>query len=773
MLALLVEATLKGSLILALAAVVTGLWRGSSAALRHLVWGIALGSAAILPLAARLLPAWKVSVPAGIAANLPPLPAATVEPRRLVSQPAAPQPTGPGLATASSPSTPSVAAGEPESSPVSLTAALTLGWALLTALLLARFLVGIVRMARLTRRAAPVNLDSWPLLLAEAARLAGVARPVRLLASQETTVPLTWGLARPVVLLPPDHEEWSDERRRAVLIHELAHVARWDYATQFATQICCALYWFNPLIWLAARGLRQERERACDDRVLGAGTRASTYAGELLEIARSSLGVRAPGPALAMARRSELEGRLLAILNPRVHREGPRPRAAFLFGVGALLLTLPLAAFRLASEPPRPEPRPTSGSLAHSSDAPTHAPAQLSGKAPNPAQSPAPQTSSPGAAGPLLLPVPVACDKRTGKSDHSHSSSNWSDSGNKTWRVSWSGDGCSVDLVARGDVKFNADFSDVAEISSGGYLEITVREGQSTRRLEFRSQGGSLRRTYTIDGNSAPFDDAARAWFAGFLIELDRHTGFAVESRFPALLAKGVSAVLDEIDQISSDYVRGLYYRKLFTSAKLSSSEVRRAAKTAGATMESDYELGRVLASLAEQYSLADAEVRTAFIEAAGTLESDYERAQLLLVVITKGSVTPEAGRTIVRLAGGMSSDYEKARVLMALGGSRLVDPKTAGPDYLDVVVGMKSDYERGRVLKLILGSGQLSRESLLRVLDVTQSFESDYEAANVLIELATRNPVDGDVRDAYLKAADRLRSDYESQRAKAALRRS
>jgi hypothetical protein len=363
------------------------------------------------------------------------------------------------------------------------------------------------------------------------------------------------------------------------------------------------------------------------------------------------------------------------------------------------------------------------------------------------------------------------CESRSRNSSHSHSSSNWSDSGNKSWRVSWSGDGCSVDLVASGDVKFNADFSDVSDISSGGYLEITVREGETTRRIEFRPQGGTLRRTYIVNGNPAPYDDAARAWFSGFLIDLDRNTGFAVEARFPALLKQGVSAVLDEIDHLSSDYVRGLYYRKLFTSAKLSVSDVRRAARTAGTTMDSDYELGRVLAALAEQYSLADAEVRTAFIDAAGTLQSDYERAQLLLVVIAKGAVTPEAGRTIVKLASGMSSDYEKSRVLMALGESRLVDPKTAGPDYLDVVVGMQSDYERGRVLKLIVDSGQLSKESLMRVLDVTRTMSSDYEAANVLIELAGHNQVDGEVKVAYLKAVDRLKSDYESQRARAALR--
>jgi hypothetical protein len=363
------------------------------------------------------------------------------------------------------------------------------------------------------------------------------------------------------------------------------------------------------------------------------------------------------------------------------------------------------------------------------------------------------------------------CDRRGAGSKQSHTSSNISDNGRKSWRVSWTGEGCSVELVAQGEVKFNADYTDISEISPGGYLELTVREDGRTRRVELRPQGSGLRRVYLVDGDPAEWDAAARTWFADFLLALDRQTGFAVDTRFPALLRQGTGAVFNEIDQLGSDYVRGLWYRRLFTAASLSPAEVRRAARGAGTTMESDYELGRVLAALAGKYSLADAEVRDAFIEAAGTLESDYERAQLLMVVIRNGPVTPEAGLTIVKLTGAMSSDYEKARVLIALGGSKQMDPRTAAPDYLDVVVGMESDYERGRVLKLILDSGQLSKESLLRVLGVVGHMESDYEAASVLIALAARNTLDEVVRSAYLKAADNLRSEYESQRARAALR--
>ena len=128
------------------------------------------------------------------------------------------------------------------------------------------------------------------------------------------------------------------------MLHELAHIKRRDCLTQAVAQIVCAMYWFNPIVWLAARRLRVERERACDDFVLAAGEKGADYAAHLLDIAQTVRHDRAPAIAgLAMARPSQLEGRLLAILNPAIRRSSALHTRLASLGL-VLVVTLPVGA---------------------------------------------------------------------------------------------------------------------------------------------------------------------------------------------------------------------------------------------------------------------------------------------------------------------------------------------------------------------------------------------------------------------------------------------
>ena len=163
-------------------------------------------------------------------------------------------------------------------------------------------------------------------------------RAVNLMQATDKVMPLTWGWWHPVVLLPAETGQWPLERRRIILLHELAHVKRRDCLTQFAVKIICALYWSNPLVWLAARQMRIERECACDDLVLNGGCKASDYAGHLVEVAGSFRRVPQVA-AIAMARSSPLEGRVAAIVDASRNR---RLRSATALTILAVIAAIAL-----------------------------------------------------------------------------------------------------------------------------------------------------------------------------------------------------------------------------------------------------------------------------------------------------------------------------------------------------------------------------------------------------------------------------------------------
>jgi beta-lactamase regulating signal transducer with metallopeptidase domain len=207
-------------------------------------------------------------------------------------------------------------------------------------LCLTYLLIGHGRLARLRRQAVPLQSTEWLFLLRQSCDTLRLRRPVDLLQAADSLMPLTWGGWRPVVLLPAEATQWPIARRRVVLLHELAHVKRWDCLTQTVARVVCAFFWPNPLVWVAARRMCVEREQACDDLVLNGGCKASDYAAQLLEIAQSYRR-RPEAAAIAMARSPQIKGRIAAIVDPtRARRSSPAAAAIILACTGAFILSV-------------------------------------------------------------------------------------------------------------------------------------------------------------------------------------------------------------------------------------------------------------------------------------------------------------------------------------------------------------------------------------------------------------------------------------------------
>jgi beta-lactamase regulating signal transducer with metallopeptidase domain/HEAT repeat protein len=191
---------------------------------------------------------------------------------------------------------------------------------------------------RIVNRARPLDTEDWLTPLWEVSDRLALDEPPRLLRSEDAKMPFACGMFQATIVLPAECDGWSLDRRRAVLLHELAHVRRHDLIGHTLGRVACAVYWFHPLVWKAAKQLRSESERACDDLALACGARATDYAEHLLDIVTSVRRDSTPSVALAMARRKEFEGRMLAILDPELRHSSPsRGQSATLIGSLALI----------------------------------------------------------------------------------------------------------------------------------------------------------------------------------------------------------------------------------------------------------------------------------------------------------------------------------------------------------------------------------------------------------------------------------------------------
>jgi beta-lactamase regulating signal transducer with metallopeptidase domain/HEAT repeat protein len=231
-------------------------------------------------------------------------------------------------------------------------------WATVAVLFASWLAYGAYSVHRIIRRSRVLDTPDWMNPLWEVADRLELSSAPRLVRSDDAKMPFACGLLHPTIVLPAECDSWTLDRRRAVLLHELAHIRRRDLVGHTIGRFACALYWFHPLVWTAAKRLRSESERACDDLALTCGARASDYAEHLLDIVTGVRHHATPAVALAMARRKEFEGRMLAILDPELRRGAPsRKQTAGLVG-GLAVLSLVVGAAvpvaRAADAPGKP-----------------------------------------------------------------------------------------------------------------------------------------------------------------------------------------------------------------------------------------------------------------------------------------------------------------------------------------------------------------------------------------------------------------------------------
>jgi beta-lactamase regulating signal transducer with metallopeptidase domain/HEAT repeat protein len=344
---------LKATLILLVAMGITFGMQRTSAGARHLVWLVTLAALLLVP----GLTAWApISLPVlpakAVVASSAPSTAPSSEPAqaRLAPEPIATPTTAERIPTNASSASPVAIGDEISSSPLlSGLSVIFLVWALVVVAIASSLGYAAAMVRRIVNRARPLDSEDWLTPLWEVSDRLALEEPPRLLRSEDAKMPFACGVFNPTIVLPAECDTWSLDRRRAVLLHELAHVRRHDLVGHTLGRLACAVYWFHPLVWTAAKQLRSESERACDDLALACGARATDYAEHLLDIVTSVRHDATPSVALAMARRKEFEGRMLAILDPELRHVSPSRRQS-----AALIASLALISVIVGAAAPAP-----------------------------------------------------------------------------------------------------------------------------------------------------------------------------------------------------------------------------------------------------------------------------------------------------------------------------------------------------------------------------------------------------------------------------------
>lgn len=300
---LLLDSTIKVSVVVLLALIAVGLLRKRSAALRHWIVAAAVICGAAVPVFGWMMPTWPL--PLKISARIEPL-AAPLEPIPTLGEKAS-------LTLISRQANRADVGRIVTVVPFLLTI-----WMVGVGVSLCLLASGFARLTWLASRAERICNGRWVELADEMSRHYGLHRHVVLLQGAQSALLAAWGLLWPRIILPASAGQWTEERVRIVLAHELAHIQRRDWLTQIIAEMLRSIYWFNPLVrragglvWIACQRLRRESEQACDDAVLKVGVEPSAYATQLVTLARA---LRPPySAALGLARSSSLEKRIAAI----------------------------------------------------------------------------------------------------------------------------------------------------------------------------------------------------------------------------------------------------------------------------------------------------------------------------------------------------------------------------------------------------------------------------------------------------------------------------
>lgn len=318
------------------------------------------------------------------------------------------------------------------------------------------------------------------------------------------------------------------------------------------------------------------------------------------------------------------------------------------------------------------------------------------------------------------------------------------------------------DVNYDGDIKFNDAFTDVSYISPGGYITISKTSFGNKRRLELKgATGGTIEREFWDGGTEKPYEPAGRKFLEEMLPRLFNSTRLGAEDRVNKLFAKGGSkAVIEDIEDKDSDYIKGYYFDLALHLSNARESDKVAFLRAAGRELDSSFELSRLLQSVGSEMLKSKA-TSDALLEAIAEIDSDFETSKVLRELLVDVDLKDPRMVTILE---GMDSDFEKSRLLL-----EAIKQPDLTKDELNTVLrlleNVDSDFEKSRVMREVVNSRALELEGVEMVMERLDEMDSDFEQSRILQDLVRMYELEDRALSLALKAMDELDSDFEKSR--------
>ena len=334
-----------------------------------------------------------------------------------------------------------------------------------------------------------------------------------------------------------------------------------------------------------------------------------------------------------------------------------------------------------------------------------------------------------------------------------------------TWNWIQNDNNKKIEVRVENKVEFNDDYSDVSNIPSDGSLKIIDSRGAHSIRLQVtRGAAGELKREYSVDGRTREFDNEARQWLRGVLLQAAREGGLDARNRVQRILNKrGTRGLAEELTYIKGDYVRRIYFEAFLQAPGLNDEDLKTTIRNASQTIESDYERAQMSLQVAHIFVSKDALVPE-FFASLDRLSSDYERRRTLSGILKKEQPTKGALSAMVHSGRLLSSDYEKAVFLIEAADRYQADDRLRA-DWFNALNSIGSDYEHRRVLSSLLKVASLNSNALVDAMQSASRIQSDYEKASFLIDALNRYQSEPRLRTALIDTAKTISSEYERGR--------